>query len=374
MKKRMALMLIAALFFLGAVGFVKYRQIQTAIAQGMSWQPPPEAVTTVRAEEAQWPAVLGAIGSVEAVHGVTVSADLPGVVESIKFESGSAVRAGDILITLDTRQERAQLAAAEAQRDLARVNLERIEELRAKGVISQAEYDQAAAESKSADARAGEIEAVIARKTIRAPFSGSLGIRQVDLGQYLSGGDGIVPLQSLDPIYVDFSVPQQQVAELRPGAEVRLAAEGLAAVAPGRIDAVNSIVDDRTRNVQVQAVFRNPDGVLRPGMFVTVEVLLGEENPVVAVPASSVNHAPYGDSVFIVEEMKSPDGKSYQGARQQFVQIGEARGDQVAVLTGLQPGQEVVTSGVFKLRHGAAVLVNNEVQPSNNPAPRPEDS
>src|SRR5262245_53860763 len=260
MRKRMILMLATIAVFLGAIGLVKFRQIQGAIAQASAFQPPPEAVTTIVAEQETWPSTLHAIGTVVAVHGVTVSADLPGIVEKIRFDSGRTVGAGDVLVELDTSQERAQLAAAEAQRDLANINLERVRGLREKGVTSQAEFDRASAEAKQAEARVGEIGATIERKTIRAPFAGILGIRQVNLGQYLSGGDPVVPLQTLHPIYVNFAVPQQEVAALVVGAEVLLTLEGKPGVEfPGKITAINSIVDEATRNVQVQATFANAD-------------------------------------------------------------------------------------------------------------------
>jgi membrane fusion protein (multidrug efflux system) len=371
----MIVMSITIAVFLGAIAFVKYRQIQTAMAAGAAWQPPPEAVTTIVAEQDQWSATLSAIGTVVAVHGVTVSADLPGIVERIAFDSGRAVRAGDVLVELDTSQEEAQLQAAKAERDLASLNFERIRGLREKGVTSQAEYDQFAARLKQAGAHVGEIEAAIGRKTIRAPFTGTLGIRQVDLGQYLNGGDPVVPLQSLDPIFVDFSVPQQQVGDLAVGREVRVQAEGMADVAfKGSITAINSIVDSATRNIRAQATLPNVDGRLRPGMFVEVLVVLGAGDVVVALPASAISYAPYGDSVFIVENIEGPNGQTYLGVRQQFVKLGPGRGDQVAVLSGVEPGAEVVTSGVFKLRSGAAVLVNNQIQPANSPTPEPEDS
>ena len=374
MMKRMLVMLGVMLLLILSLGFVKFQQIRAAIAAGAAWQPPPEAVTTIVTSEETWPRSLGAIGSVSAVHGVTVSADLSGIVAKIELESGRRVSAGQVLVRLDTSQERAQLAAAEAQRDLARLNLERAKRLVESGAIAQAEYDRLAAEAKQAEAGMGEIQAVIDRKTIRAPFTGVLGIRQVDLGQYLAAGDAIVPLQSLDPVYVDFSVPQQDVGELRVGAEVRVTAESLAVHQSGRITAINSIVDQGTRNVQIQATFANPGGKLRPGMFVDVQVVVGTTHDVVALPASAISYAPYGNSVFIVSDMKAKDGRPYKGVRQQFVKLGPGRGDQVAVLSGVKSGEEVVTSGVFKLRNGAAVLVNNAVQPSNNPAPRPADS
>ncbi len=374
MSKRMIVMLAAIVAFVGTLGLFKYKQIQDAIAQGAAFQMPPEAVTTVVAGEDHWQGSLGVIGTVTAKQGVVVSADLPGVVTAIRFESGKRVNAGEVLVELDTSQERAQLAAAEAQRDLATLNLERSRGLRAKGVTSQAEFDRVDAESKQADARVQEMRALIARKTIRTPFAGVLGIRQVNLGQYLNGGDPVVPLQALDPVYVDFSVPQQSTASVRVGGEVRVALENQPGVEiTGRISAVNSIVDEATRNIRVQATFANRDGTLRPGMFVEARVVVGESSAVVAVPASAISYAPYGDSVFIVEDVEGPDGAKYRGVRQQFVKLGLARGDQVAV-QGVKPGEEIVTSGVFKLRPGAAVHVNNQVTPSNDLAPEPEDS
>src|SRR5262245_16223707 len=375
MRKRVIWVLTGVLIFVIAIGLIKFLQIQTAIAQMSSFKMPPEAVTTVVAQEMEWPTTLNAIGSVAAVQGVEVSADLPGIVESIRFDSGKRVGAGEVLVQLDSGQERAQLAAAEAQRDLARVNLERAKQLLDQGVIALAEYDQMVAESKQGEARVGEIQATIERKKIRAPFAGVLGIRRIDLGQYLNGGDPIVPLQSMNPVYVNFALPQQDVAALRVGAEVRVSADSIhIGHAVGKITAINSVVDEATRNVQVQATFQNPDVQLRPGMFVDVEVLLGGGRPVIALPASAISYAPYGNSVFIVGDVKGPDGKPYRGVRQQFVKLGNTRGDQVAIVSGIKSGEEVVTSGVFKLRNGASIQVNNQKQPSNDPAPRPEDS
>lgn len=375
MVKRMLMMLTVTFAVIGALGFVKFQQIQTAIAQGAAFQPPPEAVTTITAAEEEWPSTLSAIGTMAAVQGVTVSADLPGVVDRIAFESGHAVRTGDVLAELDTRQERAQLAAIEAQRDLAHVNFNRLQGLLVDRAISQAEFDRATAERKQTDAQVGEIHATIQRKTIRAPFSGVLGIRQINLGQYLAAGDGVVPLQSLDPIYVNFGVPQQDLAHVRVGHRVRVTANDLAGVAfVGSVTALDSIVDQATRNIQVQATLSNRGARLRPGMFVQAELNLGQSRRVVALPASSISYAPFGDSVFIVTDLKGQDGQTYRGVRQQFVKLGGSRGDQVAVISGINPGDEIVTSGVFKLRNGAAVVVNNKVQPANKPAPKPEDS
>jgi membrane fusion protein (multidrug efflux system) len=358
---------------IGGLGFMKMQQFQAMAEQFAAMQPPPEAVTTIVAKRESWPTTFSAIGTVAAVQGVTVAADLPGIVERINFTSGRTVREGEVLVQLDTKQEEAQLEAAQAQLELARLNHERMSGLVKQDAVSRAEYDAAAANFKQAEARIAEIRATIARKTIRAPFTGVLGIRQVNLGQYLSGGDPVVPLQSLNPIYVNFGVPQQEAAQMRIGRQVHVTAEEIGAEFIGRITAVDSVVDETTWNVQVQATFANPGGKLRPGMFVQTRVSTGAPREVIALPASAINYAPYGDSVFVVTDMKNPQGQTYKGVRQQVVKLGGARGDQVAVLEGVHPGEEIVTSGVFKLRNGVAIQVNNTVQPANSPAPKPED-
>jgi membrane fusion protein (multidrug efflux system) len=375
MLKRMILMLALTAVVIGGLGAVKFQQIQTAVAQAAAYQPPPEAVTTIVATTEPWPDTLPLIGTTAAVQGVTVSADLPGLVARIAFESGRAVRAGDVLVELDTKQEQAQLAAAEAQRELARLNFERMQALVVDGAISKADFDQAAAEQKSTEARVGEIKASIARKTIRAPFSGILGIRQVNLGQYLSGGDPVVPLQALHPIYVNFGVPQQETARVHVGGVVRITADELSGASfTGRVTAVDSVVNQATRNVQVQATVPNADGKLKPGMFVQTAIATGVTRSIVSLPASAIGYAPFGDSVYVLGDLKGPDGKTYRGVTQKFVKVGPTRGDRVAILSGVEAGDEVVTSGVFKLRNGAAVSVNNAVQPSNNLAPTPADN
>jgi membrane fusion protein, multidrug efflux system len=374
MAKRLILVLGVMAVLITALGFAKFRQIESAVHAG-AFQPPPEAVTSIVTQREQWPASMTAIGTIEAVHGVMVSADLPGTVAGINFDSGKAVREGEILVELDTRQERAQLASLEAQRDLAKVNFGRMQELVNAGVISRMDYDQATAQQKATEANVAEIKATIARKTIRAPFSGILGIRKVNLGQYLPAGSPVVSNQSLDPIYVNVGVPQQAAAQVHVGRKLRVTTEDVAGkVFAGSVTAIDSEVDHTTRNIQVQATLSNPEGKLRPGMFVQVEMPLGASRSVIALPASAINYAPYGDSVFVITDLKDPTGKTYRGVRQQFVKVEGSRGDQVGVISGLNPGEEVVTSGVFKLRNGAAVQVNNKVQPGNSPAPKPEDS
>ncbi len=373
MKKRMLIVVLCLVVLIAGLGFFKYQQIQAAMKGG--WNPPPEAVTTTAAAEADWEGTMHAIGTAVAVNGVVVSADLPGVVASIEFESGRPVEKGAVLVRLDTRQEHAQLASAIARRDLAKLDLERVRHLREQNANSQADLDRAGAEAKQAEAAVAELQAVIDRKTIRAPFAGVAGIRQVNLGQYLAGGDPVVSVQANAPIYVNFSVPQQNAQGLANGNQVYVVKEGTSEpIESGKISAINSLIDAETRNVGVQATFANKDGKLRPGMFCEVAIMLGESAKVVALPVSAISYAPYGNSVFIVEEMEGPDKKKYKGVRQQFVKLGDARGDQVAVLSGVAAGQEVVTSGVFKLRSGAAVQVNNSITPSNTTEPKPADS
>jgi len=373
MKKPMLWMLTVLVIFLAVIGFVKFQQIRAAIAQGQSFQPPPEAVTTIVAERQEWPAVIEAVGTASPVQGVTLSADMSGIVDRISFDSGQHVAAGTPLVLLDTKQERAQLASAEAQLDLAKTNFERATALLDQKLIAQSEFDQAQARYKQAEAAVAEIEAVIERKTIRAPFAGRTGIRLVNLGQYVQGGDPIVPLQSESPIYVDFTVPQREASRVRSGAVVHVRSDNTT-IATGKVTAVDPVVDRATRNVRIRSTFRNERGVLKPGGYVSLQIELGARTPTVALPASAINYAPYGNSVFVVDSLKTEDGRTYLGVQQRFVKLGQARGDRIAVLSGVDPGDEVVTSGVFKLRPQAAVQVHNEVQPENSLNPNPKDS
>jgi len=368
-------MLVVVLALLGGLGFVKFKQVEAAIAQGKNFKIPPTAVTSVVAQKEVWPSTMGVIGTAAAIQGVTVSADLPGTIDKIHFESGQWVKEGDILVELDTRQEKAQLASLEAQRDLAKINYGRAQELVGAGVIAKQDYDNASAQQKATEAQVGDVKAAIARKTIRAPFSGVIGIRQVSLGQYLAAGQAIVSLQTLSPIYVNFGVPQQETGKVIAGHVLRVTNSDLPGMAfTGRIVALDSVINEQTRNIQVQAIVTNKENRLRPGMFVQVELPLGSPREVISLPASAINYAPYGDTVYIVTDMKDPQGNTYRGVRQQVVKVEGSRGDQVGVISGLNPGDEVVSSGVFKLRNGAPVVVNNSVKPSNSASPKPEDS
>ncbi len=357
------------------LGSVKYFQIQAANAGFANMPMRFESVTSQVAAEEDWIPALRAIGSTAPVQGVTVSTDQPGIVTKINFESGQMVKQGDLLVQLDVSQEEAQLRSAAAQQKLAALNLQRQQNLIKSRVSAQSELDTAQAEFDQATARVLEMKAMTDKKTIRAPFSGMLGIRAVNLGQYLQSGSAIAPLQALDPIYVNFYLPQQNLGEIAAGQTVKVKADGLPDVKfEGKVNAVDSVVDEATRNVRVQATLANPKGQLRPGMFVNAEVPRDKPSRHVVLPSTAIQYAPYGDTVYIIEEMTDPKGVSYKGVRQQIVKLGETRGDRVAVVSGIKPGEEVVTSGVFKLRQGAAIQVNNSILPENSEAPTPEDT
>ena len=353
------------------------------LADSGAFLPPPSAVTTYVVHEAHWQPTLRAIGSLEAVQGVTVAADLPGIVKDILFESGKAVRKGDLLVRLVTDQEQATLESAEANRDLAVYSLKRQKDLREKNTNSQSDLDTADANERQAEAAVANAKAAIERKTIRAGFDGVLGIRKVNVGQYLNSGDPIVALQSMDPIYVDFTLPQQNLKDFGVGSEVRVRTDATGDQEfTGKVTAVNSMVDEATRNFQAQATIANHDGKLRPGMFANVDVLEAGNGNVLPVPSSAINYAPYGNSVFVlVHDMKPdkddplhPDGKPYLGVEQHFVTTGQTKGDLVAVLKGLKEGDEIVSSGVFKVQNKGAVQVNNTVKPEAEGNPHPEES
>lgn len=358
----------------GILAGVKGGQIVTMVRARDSFVPPPLAVSSARVEATRWESTRAAIGSLVAERGVTLGAELPGTVREIAFESGAFVKRGALLVRLDTSAEEAQLAAAQAEASLGHVNLERARRLRQDEVNAQADLDAAETRAAQADATVANLRAVIAKKNIRAPFDGRIAIRQVELGQVVSPGTPIASLQSVTPIHADFWLPQQALAELERGQRTRLRVDAFPGASwDGEITTVNPEVDPATRNVRVRATFPNADGRLRPGMFANVEVLSSESRPVLTVPATAVIFAPYGDSVFAIEEKKDQAGKTTTVARQKFVRTGERRGDLVAVLSGLQAGETVVGSGAFRLRNGAAVAVNNALAPKASLAPRPTD-
>jgi membrane fusion protein (multidrug efflux system) len=371
MAKRMILMLLAMALLLGGVLgyklFGRYMMSKSMAAQ----KPPPAAVSVAAARELTWQPALHAVGSFGAVQGIIVSVQLDGAVTQIAFESGATVKAGDLLVQQDISAEQAELASAEAGAALAQLSLNRAKELRTQGTNAQAELDAATAAFQQAQANVAAIKAAIDKKTIRAPFDGRLGIRQVSLGQFLRSGAAMVPLQLLDPIYINFALPQQNAAQVASAQPVRVTVDAYPGeVFAGTVNALNPNVDDATRNFQLQATLSNADGRLRPGMFGSVELQLPATEKVITVPLSAIVYNPYGDGVYIVENQ----GKDGNGliVRQQFVQTGATRGDQVAITKGVRAGDVVVTAGQLKLRNGASVVVNNKVTPSDSATPKPD--
>jgi len=365
---------LSLLVVLGAIAGIKVLQIKTLISQ--KFEIPPESVSTAVVSSQTWQQTLTSVGSLSAVQGVVVAAELDGKIVQVDFEAGNAVKAGDVLVRQDTTVEEAQLRSAEAAVHLAKVNLARTSELLAKATVSEAQFDMDNATYDQAVAAADNIRATIAKKTIKAPFSGQLGIRLINLGQNLKAGDPIVSLQALNPIFVDFYMPQQELAQLKPGLSVRVSGDSMSGKSvEGRLTAINPDVDPSTRNVRVQATVDNDGGILHPGMFVDVAVELPITDKVLPIPATAVLYAPYGDSVYVVDsKTDEASGAKQLVVRQQIVRLGVQRGDFVAVESGLKEGETVVTSGVFKLRPGSTVVVNNSVAPDSKLAPTPKDS
>lgn len=374
MFKRLAIVVI--LFILLVLGLViaTKRSIAQGMAMGAMMAPQPSAVSTIRVQPQTWQPVLSAVGTLRSVNGTTLSTDLAGIVTKIEFESGAAVKKGDLVIELDTQQEQAQLQAEQAKLDFAKIDISRKRDLIAKKAIASSDLDTAETSLRQAEAMVQSAKALIARKRIVAPFDGVIGIRQVSPGQYLNPGAMIAPLQSFDPIYVEFSLPQQHLAALSVGKKLRVRASGVEAEFDGEITAIDSRVDESTRNIVVQGTIANPEKKLRSGMFVNVDVLLPAQQGVLAIPSSAISYATYGDSVFVVKDAPAVGGKPQKVVQQVSVTLGEKRGDQVAVLSGLKPGDEISTGGVFRLQNGAPVQVNNSVQPGNELNPKPPES
>ena len=375
MIRKVAVAVVLVVLILGGLAGTKALQFKKLIAAGKAYAPPPECVSSVLVREEKWQGTLTAIGSVTAAQGVTVTPEIAGTVREIGFESGDLMTKGQLLVKLDTSSEEAQLRALEAQAELARLNVTRERTLRSQNMVSQAELDAAEATLKQATANADAVKAVIEKKTIRAPFAGRLGIRLINLGQYLEAAKPIVSLQSLTPVYADFSLPQQELARLKAGMTVRVTTDAYPGQTfDGKLSAISPDLDQQTRGVGLRASFENAEQLLRPGMFVRLEVLLPDEQPVLAIPATSVLSATYGDSVYVIEPAAAKDSKQGLVVRQQFVRTGRARGDFVSVESGLKPGERVVSSGIFKLRNGMSVIENNDLVPKADVAPRPSDS
>jgi membrane fusion protein, multidrug efflux system len=337
---------------------------------------PPTTVSSATVKEEDWAPALSAVGSISAVQGAVVSAELGGVVSQVAFENGGVAKKGDLLVQLDASAEEAQLKSAEADLELARADLQRSRDLVSRKVISKAEMDASESKFKQKEGGVEQMRSMIAKKTVRAPFDGQLGIRQVNVGQMINAGQQVVPLTSLDPVFADFALPQQYLGQLTPGLEVHVTTDALPGrVFSGKVTAINSMVDSSTRNITLQATLENPDHALRPGMFAKTEVTLPEKHKTLVVPGSAISYAPFGDSVFVIDKKKDEKtGKESQVIRQQFVRVGEARGDFVAITQGLKAGEVLVSTGVFKLRNGMTVTINNDLAPKPQLNPNPVDS
>jgi membrane fusion protein, multidrug efflux system len=382
--KRYLLVVAGLLIVVGVLAGIKGAQIGKLIGMGKQMQaagPPPEAVGSAVAQADTWETAVSAVGSISSLRSVAVSNEVAGTVSKIRFESGKIAREGQVLIELDAEVERAQLASAESRRDLARQNAERSRKLAAGEAITRAQLDDVEAQLRTATTDVAALRAQVDRKVVRAPFRGRLGIRAVNVGQYLTPGTTVTTVDAMGGTFVDFSLPQEEVATVNVGLPVRVTMEGTKEALEGTISAIESTVDPTTRNVKIRATVPELAGTPRPGTFVTVQVIKPSKATVVAVPATAIVHASYGDSVFVVEDKKpgtpgtdkSPDGKPVKVARQQFVRTGAARGDFVAIAKGVNAGQQVVSAGAFKLRNNAAVVVDNTVQAKPQLAPHPDN-
>ena len=369
MKKNFLWVALGLVLVIASLAATKALQIGTLLQHGKAFVPPPTTVTSAAVKADLWPQELNAVGTLTAVQGVTVAAELTGKVTAIAFEPGASVRKGDLLIRQDTSFEEAQLPGALAAADLARINRDRADRMFADKIISQSDHDTAVSNCSQTQALVDSIRATIGKKTLRAPFSGRLGVRLVNLGQLLGQGDAIVTLQALDPIFVDFSLPQQALAQVRVGLAVQVTCDALPGqTVRGSVTAINPLVDSDTRNLRIEATVGNHAETLRPGMFVNVALSRNASRPVQAIPATAVLYAPYSDSVFVIDPGK--DGKG-QVLRQQLVTLGDKRGDLVAVAKGLKPDERVVSTGVFKLRNGMPVVVDNQSAPTFQQSPSP---
>ena len=375
MIKRMLIMLTGVgIVFGGIFGYKAFAAHMMEKAMSAR-KPPPVVISAITAREQSWQPRLDAVGTVRAMHGVDVTTEIAGLVQSIYFKSGDDVREGQKLVQLNADEDKALLESLKADTELARTTYQRDKRQFGVKAISQATLDVARADLTSKQARMEEQAAVVDKKTIRAPFSGRIGIDTLDPGQFLNPGDKIVTLQSVDTVYVDFLVAQQQLARIALGQTVSVTADTYPDRRfEGKITAINPKVDPQTRNVQVEATLPNPDHTLLPGMFTSVKVEAGQVRHHVTLPETAVTYNPYGATVYLVKSAsQGAQGKSERTAEQTFVTTGATRGDQVAILKGVEAGDMVVTSGQLKLKNGSRVTINNQIQPSNNPAPKPED-
>ena len=374
----------AGLFVIvGGLAGVKFWQISTLMAVGETMAkagPPPEAVGTAVAQAQSWNVNLSAVGTVTGIESVAVANEVPGVVRKINFESGAVVEKGQVLVELDPDMERAQLASAKSRLELARLTAERSRKLVESGALARQVLDSDEAALATAEGEVGSLQAQVDHKMVRAPFAGRTGIRAVNVGQYLTPGTAVTTLDSVGGVFVDFTLPQERLGQVHVGTDVRVAVAGQE-VFNGTIAAIDPTVDRATRNLRLRAKVTEHLDALRPGMFVTVTVVLPAKTEVVVVPQTAIVHAPFGDSIFLVEDKPkgSPgmtttrDGKPVKIARQQFVRLGPARGDFISVTQGIKPGQTIVSFGAFKLRNGSPIVIDNRIQPQAQLEPHPEN-
>ncbi len=366
MKKAIFASVLGLVVIFAVLAGVKALQIKDLIAAGQAMSPPPTAVASELVQATQWESTLSAVGELEASRGVLLTADLAGRIAAIAFEPGALVEQGDLLVEQEVSSEQTQLEAAEADRSLARANLNRANKLYRDKLVPRSDYDTAQAAFKSAAARVDTIRASLDKKQIVAPFGGRLGLSQVDIGQNISAGTPIVSLQATDRMYFNFSLPQRDIHRIATGLPISIAVDALPGkMYQGTVSAINSEINKSTRTVEIQAAIENPEGNLLPGMFGQVEVQLAEQRDILMIPATAISYASFGDSVFVIEESQqgSEQGSPALVARQQFVQLGEQRGDFVEVTKGIEAGDRVASAGAFKLRNGAPVTLNESVKP-----------
>ena len=376
MAKRMIIMLLTVGIVLGAIFVFEWVVVPIFKKQVLAqFANPPQTVSTTVAAAQEWQPELRAIGSLRAVRGADLSPQVGGTVSAIHFDSGVDVKEGDVLIELSSADDVAKLNSLKAQSELARITLERDQRQLQAQAVSRQVVDTDAQNYRSFQAQVAQQQATLDYKTIRAPFAGRLGIRQIDVGQYLAPGTAVVTLQSLDPIFVDFTLPQQQIAQISVGQKVAVGVDTYKGqVFAGSIAAINSKVDTATRNVQVRATIPNPDRRLLPGMFANITIDVGGPQNYITLPQTAVTYNPFGSTVYLVDDKgKDAKGQDQLVARQVFVTTGETRGDQVAIVKGISPGDTVVTAGQIKLRNGSPLHIDNSVQPANNANPRPSE-
>lgn len=372
MAKRMILMLVAVIVVIGGIFFYRFNQFAQAGKAAAAQEVQAVSVSADVSQESTWQPALRTTGSLAAVQGVILSNEYAGVVDNIGFESGDFVKKGTVLVQQNTSTENAQLRSIEAATELARLSFERAQKLRAQNVNAQSELDAAKAQYEQSQAEADNVRSIIAKKTIKAPFDGRLGIRKINVGQFIGVDTPIVSLQSFDPIHLNFSLPQQNINQVAKGQTVQLTLDSFPGrTFEGKITAFDSKLDENTRTIRVQATLDNKEGLLQPGMFGSVATLLPQKEKVVTVPQGAITYNPYGNVVYVIEKAKDT-GKLV--VRQQFVKLGDTRGDQIAILSGLKAGEQIVTAGQLKLRDGVVVQINNSVPAANNPAPTPPNA